>query len=103
MSTEHEQDTAAQIDQALVGLLSLLWEAAQNSQDKPWSLAKLRKRSGVYMSTLLRHLNALVSAGLVELIAREDGTGSAALSSAGCDLCTVIFSQPPTSVMHTVG
>lgn len=95
MRNEEKQDEASQaIDQALVALLSLLWEARQSSPDKPWSLAKLGKRSAVQMSVLLRQLNALSSAGLVNLVAHDNGTGSAALSAAGHDLCATVFAQP---------
>ena len=104
MSKEHEQNDATQeIDQALMALLSLLWEAAQTSAGKPWSLAKLRKRADVSMSTLLRCLNALASADLVTVVTRDDGAGSAELSVAGHDLCTAVFSQPPTGDTRTDG
>jgi DNA-binding IclR family transcriptional regulator len=96
MRNEDKQDEARQaIDQALVALLSLLWEARQTLPDKPWSLAKLGKRSGVQMSALLRQLNALSSAGLVNLAAHDNGAGSAVLSAAGHDLCATVFAQPP--------
>jgi DNA-binding IclR family transcriptional regulator len=104
MTKEPQPDDATQeIDQALIALLSLLWEAAQTSPGKPWSLAKLRKRSGMYMSTLMRNMNALVSAGLVELVKRDDGSGSAELSAAGHDLCAAVFFQAPTGGMRTAG
>jgi DNA-binding IclR family transcriptional regulator len=90
-----QDDSTQDIDQALLDLLSLLWEARQDTSGKAWSLAKLCKRSGVRMSTLLRQLNALVSAGLVDLVMRDDGTGSAALSAAGHDLCADVLLQPP--------
>lgn len=96
MRNDAKQDEARQsIDQALVALLSLLSEARQTSPDKPWSLAKLGKRSGAQMSALLRQLNALSSAGLVDLVAHDNGTGSAALSAAGHDLCAAVFAQAP--------
>jgi hypothetical protein len=100
MNNEHEHeneqnDATPEIDEALMTLLSLLWEAAQSAPGKPWSLAKLRKRADVSMSTLLRCLNALVSAELVTLVTHEDGTGSAELSAAGHDLCAAVFSQAP--------
>jgi DNA-binding IclR family transcriptional regulator len=96
MTDGPEQDDPTQeIDQALLDLLSLLWEAQQTTPDKPWSLAKLRKRFGGQMSTLLRQLNALVGAGLVDLVMHDDGTGSAALSAAGYDLCDAVFLQAP--------
>jgi hypothetical protein len=55
------------------------------------------------MSILLRRLNALVSAGLVKLITRDDGTGSAELSAAGHNLCAAVFVQSATGGMCTSG
>ncbi|KAB8060400.1 helix-turn-helix domain-containing protein [Janthinobacterium sp. FT14W] len=83
------------IDAALVALLALLWEARQAAPAKPWSLAKLAKRAGVQMSTLLRQLNALSSAGLVNVTTAESGGGSAQLSAAGAELCATVFAAPP--------
>jgi DNA-binding IclR family transcriptional regulator len=79
------------LDQALLTLLSLLWEAKRETPDKPWPLAKLSKRSGVHMSTLLRQLNVLVGAGLVSTAARSAGGDYAELTPAGIDLCAALF------------
>ena len=84
-----------EIDTALIALLALLWEARQEAPEKAWSLAKLAKRAGVQMSTLLRRLNALSSAGLVTVATAESGGGSASLSAAGAELCTSVFAPPP--------
>ena len=83
------------IDAALMTLLALLWDARQEAPEKPWSLAKLAKRAGVQMSTLLRQLNALSSAGLVVVATAEHGGGSALLSAAGAELCASVFVPPP--------
>ena len=83
------------IDAALIALLALLWQARQEAPDKPWSLAKLAKRAGVQMSTLLRQLNALSSAQLVNVTTAESGGGSALLSEAGAQLCASVFAPPP--------
>ncbi len=83
------------IDAALMTLLALLWDARQEAPEKPWSLAKLAKRAGVQMSTLLRQLNALSSAGLVAVATAEHGGGSALLSAAGAELCASVFVPPP--------
>jgi hypothetical protein len=91
----HKEDKEDGIDAALIALLALLWEARQEAPVKPWSLAKLAKRAGVQMSTLLRQLNALSSAGLVLVTTAESGGGSALLSAAGADLCATVFAPPP--------
>lgn len=83
------------VDAALMTLLALLWQARQEAPEKPWSLAKLAKRAGVQMSTLLRQLNALSSAGLVAVATAESGGGSASLSTAGAELCASVFVPPP--------
>lgn len=92
MAEESGQDG---IDAALVALLALLWQARQEAPEKPWSLAKLAKRAGVQMSTLLRQLNALSSAGLAVVATAESGGGSAFLTTAGAGLCASVFAQPP--------
>ena len=84
-----------EIDTALIALLALLWQARQEAPEKAWSLAKLAKRAGVQMSTLLRQLNALSSAGLVVVATAESGGGSALLSAAGAQLCASVFTAPP--------
>ncbi|MGX9698940.1 helix-turn-helix domain-containing protein [Janthinobacterium lividum] len=83
------------IDAALIALLALLWQARQEAPVRPWSLAKLAKRAGVQMSTLLRQLNALSSAGLVVVATAESGGGRALLSAAGAELCASVFTAPP--------
>ena len=82
------------IDAALMTLLALLWQARLEAPKKAWSLAKLAKRAGVQMSTLLRQLNALSSAGLVTVATAESGGGSAQLSAAGAQLCASVFTPP---------
>jgi hypothetical protein len=91
----HKEETEDGVDAALIALLALLWEARQDAPGKPWSLAKLAKRAGVQMSTLLRQLNALSSAGLVTVATAESGGGSALLSAAGAELCAGMFVPPP--------
>jgi len=89
-------DADEQIDPVLLGLLEQLWQSAHSAPGRPWSLAKLSKQSGISMSTLRRHLNGLDGAGLVLLELRDDGTGCAALSVAGKELCGGLF-PPPAS------
>lgn len=91
----HKEDKEVGVDAALIALLALLWQARQEAPGKPWSLAKLAKRAGVQMSTLLRQLNALSSAGLVTVATAENGGGSALLSAAGAELCASMFAPPP--------
>lgn len=91
----HKEDKEDGVDAALIALLALLWQARQEAPEKPWSLAKLAKRAGVQMSTLLRQLNALSSAGLVTVVTAESGGGSALLSAAGAELCASVFTAPP--------
>ncbi|WP_058048963.1 helix-turn-helix domain-containing protein [Janthinobacterium sp. Ant5-2-1] len=90
----HKEDKEEGIDAALIALLALLWEARQEAPEKPWSLAKLAKRAGIQMSTLLRQLNALSSAGLVTVATAESGGDSASLSTAGAELCASVFAPP---------
>ena len=90
----HKEDKEEGIDAALIALLALLWEARQDVPGKPWSLAKLAKRAGLQMSTLLRQLNALSSAGLASVTTAENGGGSALLSAAGAELCASVFAPP---------
>lgn len=93
----HTKDKEDGVDAALIALLALLWQARQEAPDKPWSLAKLAKRAGVQMSTLLRQLNALSSAQLVSVTTAENGGGSALLSAAGAELCASVFAPPPAA------
>jgi DNA-binding MarR family transcriptional regulator len=90
----HMEDKEDGIDAVLIALLALLWQARQEAPEKPWSLAKLAKRAGVQMSTLLRQLNALSSAGLANVTTAENGGGSASLSTAGAELCASVFAPP---------
>ncbi|MGF6638495.1 DNA-binding IclR family transcriptional regulator [Paraburkholderia sp. MM5496-R1] len=85
--TLHTHDPELQ----LVELLVELWQAQQASPDKPWSLAKLSKRSQLPMSTLRRLLTELGTAGLVDVTIHPDGTGSATLTTQGLDLCTELL------------
>jgi DNA-binding HxlR family transcriptional regulator len=78
-------------DPALADALLHLRDASQTSPDKPWSLAKLSKRTGMPMSTLRRRLTLLEAAGLVVVTLHDDGNGSAALSQAGQTLCAALF------------
>lgn len=91
----HKEDKEDGIDAALMALLALLWQARREAPEKAWSLAKLAKRAGVQMSTLLRQLNALSSAGLVTVVTAESGGGSVLLSAAGAELCASVFTAPP--------
>jgi len=84
-----------EIDPALLALLANLWEADRGDANKPWSLAKIGKRTGLARSALLRHLNRLGDAGLAEVKLGEEGGGDAALTPAGRDLCAAIF--PPAA------
>lgn len=89
-----ERDSApspAQMDPALMDILLVLWNSADRAPGKPCSLARLSKQCAVQMSTLLRHMNSLLGAGLAEMTLREEGGGEARLSAAGCDLCRSIF------------
>jgi DNA-binding IscR family transcriptional regulator len=101
MTTEMDKGEAA-----LAWVLEQLWLATQEAPDRPCSLARLAKRAQRRMSVLMRELNVLSDAGLVELSAREEGGGSAALSPAGRALCAELSgawfdAQPPTSDMRT--
>jgi hypothetical protein len=75
----------------LVQLLVELWQARDESPEKPWSLAKLSKRAELPMSTLRRLLTELTSAGLVDVDLRADGTGSAVLTEQGVEVCGELF------------
>lgn len=92
---------AEAIDEGLLTLLSLLWEAAHTAPVRPWSLAKLSKRSGAHMSTLLRQLNVLSAAELARTVERDSATSLTAtiicaeLTAAGRNLCAAIFAPAP--------
>lgn len=79
------------MDPILAELLAQLWCAAQGAPEKPWSLAKLSKQSGMQMSTLRRYLTELSAAGIVDVLVREDGTGIASLTGSGKELCALAF------------
>ncbi|MFL6672599.1 MAG: ArsR family transcriptional regulator [Massilia sp.] len=85
---------------ALAALLGQLWLATHEAPDRPCSLARLAKRAGRRMSVLMRELNVLSAAGLVELAPREEGGGSVALGPAGRALCAELFgaARPPGDV-----
>ncbi|GGB98925.1 hypothetical protein GCM10007205_05270 [Oxalicibacterium flavum] len=88
------QDASQQtdgLDPAKVTILRQLWEASQES-DGAWSLAKLSKRAGIPMSTLLRILNEFDTAGIVDLTEQEDGRRFAALNADGLALFPSLFS-----------
>lgn len=78
------------IDPEVVAILQCLWEADQTDAERPWSLPKLSKRLGLYMSTLQRHLTALTEAGLVQTSHNERGVWRATLTDEGRALCQAI-------------
>jgi DNA-binding IclR family transcriptional regulator len=78
-------------DPVVIEILTQLWEASRDPAGKPWSLAKLSKRCGLSMSALLRNLTQLQTAQLVDVASHEDGTGSAALTAAGLELCAAVL------------
>jgi hypothetical protein len=93
-TTRTTQQDGEEPDPVIIEILTQLWEASRDPSAKPWSLAKLSKRSGLSMSALLRNLTQLQAAQLVEVASHEDGTGSAALSAAGLELCTTVLGSP---------
>jgi DNA-binding transcriptional ArsR family regulator len=99
MSKPNDNDSDA-MDPVLIAVLTQLWRAANTTPDTPWSLAKLSKQAGLQMSTLRRQLTPLTDAQLVTLVAREDGSGTAALTPAGVSLCAELFGMgaaPPAA------
>lgn len=87
-------DTTSQdeLDPVKVTILRHLWEAAQESDGKSWSLAKLSKRSCIPMSTLRRNLSEFEDAGIVEMTTHEDGRIFAALNATGIEIFPTLFS-----------
>ena len=82
-----------ELDPVIATVLVQLWEASHDPLGKSWSLAKLSKRAQVPMSTLRRGLTQLDAAGFVDVVIREDGTGTAALNAAGRALCAELFGR----------
>nr|WP_175106241.1 helix-turn-helix domain-containing protein [Pararobbsia alpina] len=79
------------IDPAIETLLGQLWEAANESSGKTWSLAKLSKRAQIPQSSLRRYLTSLTEAGLVTVTLDETGLGSSALTEFGRSVCADLF------------
>jgi len=79
------------LDPVKVTILRHLWEASKEADAAPWSLAKLSKRTGIPMSTLLRVLNEFESAGIVDLTTHEDGRSFAVLNATGIDIFPALF------------
>lgn len=89
-----DDDDDNELDPTVEQLLMLLWEASRESRDKPWSLAKLSKRSDLPMSTLRRYLTQLQTAGVIAVQMDEEGRGSATLTGEGLELCEALFGEP---------
>jgi DNA-binding IclR family transcriptional regulator len=87
---QHDND---ELDPLIATLLLNLWEASRDPANKPWSLAKLSKRTQMPMSGLRRTLTQLEASGLVVVTMHEDGTGTAALSVEGLELSAALFGQ----------
>jgi DNA-binding MarR family transcriptional regulator len=79
------------VDPIKAAILRSLWEAAQDADGKLWSLAKLSKRSGVPMSTLMRNLTQFEMAGIVDVSAGQDGRSFASLSETGIEVFPQLF------------
>ncbi|UVE68508.1 DNA-binding protein [Burkholderia pyrrocinia] len=79
------------LDPALVATLATLNEAANDPAGKTWSLPKIAKRAQLPMSTLRRVLTQLDAAGLSATTLNDDGTGSAALTDEGRNVCAELF------------
>jgi hypothetical protein len=79
------------IDPVIEALLGQLWEAANESSGKIWSLAKLSKRSQIPQSALRRYLTSLTEAGLVTVTLDEAGLGSSTLTEFGRSVCSDLF------------
>ncbi|MEM5344251.1 Rrf2 family transcriptional regulator [Paraburkholderia azotifigens] len=89
-----DDDDDHELDPAVEQLLMLLWEAANASPDKAWSLAKISKRSDLPMSTLRRYFTQLQSAGVIAVQMDEEGHGTATLTDEGRELCEALFGEP---------
>jgi DNA-binding IclR family transcriptional regulator len=87
---QHDND---ELDPLIATLLLNLWEASRDRANKPWSLAKLSKRTQMPMSGLRRTLTQLEASGLVVVTMHEDGTGTAALTADGLELSAALFGQ----------
>jgi DNA-binding IclR family transcriptional regulator len=74
-------------EEALVALTGLLLKLAELEAERPCSLARLAKQSGMPMSVLLRELSALEELGLVE---REEECGIVRLSGEGRNFCAAL-------------
>lgn len=83
------------LDPIIAAVLQALWQASLDDAGRPATLAKLSKWTRLPMSTLRRTLTQLQAAGLLSFSVREDGTGSAALTATGMELCTAIFPAQP--------
>jgi DNA-binding MarR family transcriptional regulator len=93
---DHEQMfqfDGEELDPAIAAILLQLWAAARDPAARPWSLAKLGKRSKIAMSTLLRNLAPLEDAGLVEVVIQDDGREVAALTVSGLEVCAGLFAS----------
>lgn len=73
------------VDPVKVTILRQLWEASREPGSL-WSLAKLSKRSGVPMSTLLRTLSEFEMAGIVDVTTMDDGRSFASLNATGIEV-----------------
>ncbi|MBN3754494.1 helix-turn-helix domain-containing protein [Paraburkholderia sp. Tr-20389] len=89
-----DDDDDNELDPTVEQLLQLLWEAASESPEKPWSLAKISKRTDLPMSTLRRYLTQLQSAGVIAVQMDEEGRGTATLTDEGRELCEALFGEP---------
>jgi hypothetical protein len=83
------------IDPVFEALLAQLWEAANETGGKIWSLAKLSKRAQIPQSSLRRYLTSLTEAGLVTVTLDEAGFGSSTLTEFGRSVCEDLFGAPP--------
>ena len=84
-----DDDDDNELDPTVEQLLQLLWEAASESPEKPWSLAKISKRADHPMSTLRRYLTQMQSVRM-----DEEGRGTATLTDEGRELCEALFGEP---------